>query len=73
MIEGFEDWCGDVGSPSVTVTLIQGYSDPQISIEASRAFAADFPDTIKLIELADGGGLLNYTHTQKILDIALGI
>jgi len=72
MLEGFEDWSGDIGKPSVPIKLLQGCYDPHVPIQASRAFAADFGDYVELVEFADGGGLLNYTHTQTILDIALG-
>ena len=71
MLEGFEDWSGDVGKPAAPVILLQGCYDPHIPIQASRTFAADFPEEVELIEFADGGGLLNYTHTEQILDIAL--
>jgi pimeloyl-ACP methyl ester carboxylesterase/DNA-binding CsgD family transcriptional regulator len=68
VLEGFDDWSSEVLTVQKKVTLLQGCSDPHISIEASRAFAADFPDHIELVEFADGGGLLSYTHIDEILN-----
>ena len=72
MIEGFEDWSADIGKPATPIKLLQGRFDPHVPIEACRAFAAAFPEAVELVEFSDGGGLLNYTHTEAIIDIALG-
>lgn len=69
MIEGFEDWSAEVGEPTIPIKLLQGCGDPQVPIEAARAFAADYPEIIELVEFAEGGGLLNYTHFQAIMDV----
>ncbi len=68
MIDGFKDWSSDVENSPIKVALLQGRNDPNISIEASRDFAKHFPEQVELIEFADGGGLLNYSHTHEILD-----
>lgn len=68
ILEGFEDWSSEVLTVQNKVTLLQGGSDPHISIEASRAFAAEFPNHVELVEFPDGGGLLSYTHTDAILN-----
>jgi len=68
MIDGFTDWSEDVKQLPMKVTLMQGRYDPNVSIEASRAFAKDFPDKIELVEYEEGGGLLNYSHAKEIMD-----
>jgi len=71
MIDGFEDWSDEVIASEVSIKLLHGSNDPQVPIGAVRAFAEDNPNTIELIEFASGGGLLNYTHTQEILESVL--
>ncbi|HIO91716.1 MAG TPA: hypothetical protein EYG68_02595 [Leucothrix mucor] len=67
MLDGFTDWSDDVRHSHLKVSLFQGKTDPHVSIVASRHFANDFPEKIELIEY-EGGGLLNYSHTDSILD-----
>jgi pimeloyl-ACP methyl ester carboxylesterase len=69
MIEGFADWRGEVGAAQIACTLVHGAEDPHVPIIAVRAMAAEFPDRLDLIEVPDGGGLLNYTHTDKLFDL----
>lgn len=68
MINGFTDWSDTVNSIPMKVTLMQGRDDPNVSIGASRDFAKDYPEHIELIEYEDGGGLLNYSHSEELLD-----
>ncbi len=68
MIDGFKDWSSEVKNSPIKVALLQGRNDPNISIEASRDFAKHFPEQVELIEFSDGGGLLNYSHTDEMLD-----
>ena len=65
---GFMDWSNEVHDLPKKVTLLQGKRDPHIPMAASRQFAADFPECIALVEFADGGGLLNYTHADDIFE-----
>lgn len=69
MIESFADWRGDVEKINVPCTLFHGKDDPHVPITAVRAFAEDFPDTLRFIAVEDGGGLLNYTHTDTLFDM----
>ena len=68
MSDGFTDWSEQARELPMKVTLMQGRYDPHVSIEASRDFASEFPETIELVEYEDGGGLLNYSHSNEILD-----
>ena len=69
MIDGFEDWSDEVERIKMKVTLLQGRFDPNVPIAGSQAFATYFKDQLELVEFEDGGGLLNYTHSDKIFDI----
>lgn len=68
-ITGYEDWSTEVRLAKQKIFLLQGQNDPHIPIDASRAFARELQDNVELIEFPDGGGLLNYTHFEKVLDI----
>lgn len=68
MLDGFTDWSDDVRRSKLKITLLQGTDDPNVSIKASRDFAKDFPDKVELVEFEDGGGLLNFSHTNEILN-----
>ena len=72
MIDGFKDWSADVDACQVPMVLVDGISNPQISIEASRAFAAAYPNKMQLVEILDGGGLLGYTHVDLLIKMMLG-
>lgn len=37
--------------PAVPVTIIHGYNDRTVPIEPSRAYAADFPESVHLVEV----------------------
>lgn len=67
MLNGFKDWSDDVKNSPLKVNLFQGQTDPNVSIVASRHFANDFPDKVKLVEFK-GGGLLSYSHTEYIMN-----
>ena len=69
MIEGFADWRGEISAAQVACTLVHGTDDPHVPIIAVRAMAAEFADQLDLIEVEDGGGLLNYTHTDMLFDL----
>jgi len=68
MIEGFADWRDEVEAADLPITLFHGADDPHVPIGAVRSFAKDFADRVDLIEIPNGGGLLNYTHIDQILD-----
>lgn len=67
MIQALNDWSSDLAASPIRVTLLQGAFDPNVPIEASRNFARSFPETCRLIEVPDGGGLLNYSHLHLLL------
>lgn len=69
MIDGFQDWRDNVAILEQPITLIHGPDDPHVPIDAVRKFAEDFSDKLELIEFSDGGGLLNYTHTNEIFEL----
>lgn len=69
IITGFADWRDVVDSLTFPVTLLHGVDDPHVPIEAVRAFAEASPGKVELIEFADGGGLMNFTHIDTILDL----
>ncbi len=66
MIKALGDWADCVRRCPVTVRLVQGDQDPNVPIEASRAFAAAFPAHCSLREI-HGGGLLNFSHADEII------
>lgn len=37
--------------PAAPITIIHGYNDDTVPIEPIRAYAADFPDSVHLIEV----------------------
>ena len=41
----------EVVPPPIPITIIHGRSDETVSIDHSRAYAADFPDTVRLVEV----------------------
>jgi len=47
--------------------LIHGVFDPHVPIGAVRSFCKAYPMHTRLIEVPEGGGLLNYTHMPLIL------
>jgi len=55
-------------SPTIPITIIHGYNDKTVPIEPSRAYAADFPDSVHLIEV-DADHDLN-GHLEFIWDYA---
>ena len=69
MIGGFQDWRDTVKPLKMPITLLHGVDDPHVPINAVREFAEAFSDQIELIEFADGGGLLNYTHADQIFEL----
>ena len=70
MVDGFQDWAGDLADISVPVTLYHGAADPNIPIEGVRGMANDYPHILRLIEETDGGGQLCYSHFETVLDLA---
>lgn len=68
MIRALSDWSGIVEKSKVPVVLIQGTYDPNVPLYASNSFAKAYRDYCDLVVLEDGGGLINYSHSQWLID-----
>ncbi len=69
MTQGFLDWSNVVEKSSAQVKLFQGELDPHVPISSSHALAKKYPNQVEIIEIKDGGGLLNYSHADELFSI----
>ena len=66
MLASFSDWSKEVCDAKKKIVLLQGHHDPNAPIMAAQSFLAQFPDFVELVEIEDGGGLLEYTHPETV-------
>lgn len=61
------DWRNWAQACKAPVTLFHGTLDPVASIDAVRAFAADFPDQVRVVEIKDAGFMVYLSHTDALI------
>lgn len=63
------DWADWARACKTPVTLFHGAKNPVAPIDPVRAFAADYPDLIDLVEVSEGGFMVAVSHAQQLMDI----
>ena len=71
MVDGFQNWSKELRVLQTPVTVYHGMHDPNVPIAGVREFVSDNAHCLTLVEEAEGGGLLNHSHTAKVIDLAL--
>ncbi|WP_136660073.1 alpha/beta hydrolase [Nitratireductor sp. XY-223] len=72
MVDGFQNWSAELRALRTPVTVYHGVHDPNVPIAGVREFVGDNAHCLTLVEETEGGGLLNHSHTARIIDLALG-
>jgi len=70
MIRSFGDWSKEADRVNAPITMIHGTKDPHVPIDGVRSFVAAAPRKRRLLEIA-AGGLLNYSHAERLFDCIL--
>jgi len=68
-ILAFGDWTDHIESMNQHITIIHGGEDGLFAIESVRAFAAEFPDKVTVIEISEAGFSLAYSHAKEAVAI----
>ncbi len=71
MVDGFQNWSAELEPLRTPVTVYHGVHDPNVPIAGVREFVKDNAHCLTLVEEAEGGGQLSYSHTARIIDLAL--
>lgn len=71
MVEAFQNWSNELQDLQTPISLYHGHLDPNVPIKAVRKFAEDNAHCLTLVEEAEGGGLLSYSHTDKMINLAV--